>query len=394
MSEELQKPPVLDFDALLRPISDETPSGESLRYSGIYDEINEARRADDVLSMGEWQSDLKVADYRKVIDLATDAIANRSKDVQVAAWLGESMVYRHGFVGLRDSLKLMSSLFDNFWDTVFPEIDEGDMEGRANAVSWLESQTGFAVKKVAITQGNGYSYVDWEDAKRFTLPDNFASLESDQQEVLQAEIARAEREGKVNGDMWKKARSQTRRQFCEELNFTIDECWAELKELNRVIEEKFERNQMPSTGVLNKALDEVHTQVKKILADKRIEEPDPADDEVSEDGGEGSEGRRGSGGGDGTVTGRADALRRLSEIAAYFQRTEPHSPVAYLVNRAVKWGNMPLDTWLQDVIKDESVLGQIKETLGLASGGGYYGGYDSGSESEDPGETSASNDDW
>ena len=45
MSEELQKPPVVDLDVLLQPISDENPSGESLRYSGIYDEITEARRS-------------------------------------------------------------------------------------------------------------------------------------------------------------------------------------------------------------------------------------------------------------------------------------------------------------------------------------------------------------
>ncbi|MGH9946341.1 MAG: type VI secretion system ImpA family N-terminal domain-containing protein, partial [Pyrinomonadaceae bacterium] len=35
---------------MLQPISDEAPSGENLRYSGVYDEITEARRADDDLS--------------------------------------------------------------------------------------------------------------------------------------------------------------------------------------------------------------------------------------------------------------------------------------------------------------------------------------------------------
>jgi type VI secretion system protein ImpA len=39
--------------------------------------------------------------------------------------------------------------------------------------------------------------------------------------------------------------------------------------------------------------------------------------------------------------------------------------VAYLVERAIKWGQMPLEVWLEDVIKDGNVLGQLKETLGL-----------------------------
>jgi len=62
---------------------------------------------------------------------------------------------------------------------------------------------------------------------------------------------------------------------------------------------------------------------------------------------------------------RADALRRLEALAVYFRRTEPHSPVSYLVQRAVRWGEMPLEAWLQDVINDEGVLSRVRETLGL-----------------------------
>ena len=172
MSDELQKPAVIDIEAMLQPISEESPSGESLRYSGIYDEISEARRADDNLDQGAWQTELKVADYRRVIDLAVPAITTRSKDLQIAAWLGESLVKTHGFAGLRDSIKLLSGLQDRFWETLFPEIDEGDMEGRANAIAWFEGQGAFALQGIKITGGDGYSYIDWEDSKVFDFPDN------------------------------------------------------------------------------------------------------------------------------------------------------------------------------------------------------------------------------
>ena len=62
---------------------------------------------------------------------------------------------------------------------------------------------------------------------------------------------------------------------------------------------------------------------------------------------------------------RLDAIRRLLAISDFFRRTEPHSPVSYLVQRAARWGEMPLDEWLQEVIKNESVLGEVRETLGL-----------------------------
>src|SRR6478672_876187 len=103
MSEEFQQPPVIDLEVLLRPISDDAPSGESLRYSGLYDEIAEARRSDDQLNMGAWQSEAKVADYRSVVSLSLDALSNKTKDLQIATWLSESLVKIYGFAGLRDS---------------------------------------------------------------------------------------------------------------------------------------------------------------------------------------------------------------------------------------------------------------------------------------------------
>ena len=59
------------------------------------------------------------------------------------------------------------------------------------------------------------------------------------------------------------------------------------------------------------------------------------------------------------------ALRALGEIAGFFRRTEPHSPVAYLLERAVLWANMPLEQFLAELIRDESTLSSIRERIGL-----------------------------
>jgi len=370
MSGELQKPPVVDLELLLQPISEENPSGESLRYSGIYDEISEARRADDNLSLGEWQTELKVADYRKVIDLAVPALSTKSKDLQISAWLLESLIKQHGFAGFRDGVKLAAGLQEKFWETLYPEIDEGDMEARANAISWIDTNVSIAIKDVAITGGERYSFNDFEDSKTFDIPDSIDAVPYEDQQRVRELKAQAERERRVTTELWRKNLLQTRRADCEEINFTIDECWAAIKDLETVIEAKFERNQMPGLSGLKKTLETVHNQAKKILEAKRIEEPD----EVEADGeGTGEIGEDGvavarAGGTAGAIQGRRDALKRLGDIADFFQKTEPHSPVSYLVQRAVKWGNMPLENWLQDVIKDESILAQLRQTLGFYTG--------------------------
>jgi type VI secretion system protein ImpA len=372
MSEELQKPPVVDLDLLLQPISEESPSGEELRYSGIYDEIREARRADENLAQGEWKTELKVADYQKVLNLGIDALTKRSKDLQIAAWVSEGLVKQHGFVGLRDALKLLAGLQENFWDTLHPEIDEGDMENRANAIAWVDTHVGFALKSAPFTGVAGYSYLDWEDSKTFDIPEKLESLSSTEQEQVRALRETAERERRVTSELWRKEIAQTRRAAVEEVNFAIEECRAALAELNRVIEEKYDRNQAPGLTSFTKSLDEVHNQVRLLLADKRAEEPDETFDETIE-GGEAVEGGAAAGSGPGVPAGaiqnRRDALKRLSDIAEFFKRTEPHSPVSYLVQRAVRWGEMPLESWLQDVIKDQSVLYQLRETLGVSADG-------------------------
>lgn len=373
MSEELQIPAVVDLDALLQPIPGENPSGENLRYSGLYDEISEARREDEALNQGDWQTELKVADYRKVVDLAVPALTTRAKDLQIAVWLCEALIKIHGFPGVRDSLILLSGLQNDFWDTLYPEIDEGDMEGRANAISWIDTQSDLDIKKCPYTGAAGYGYLDWEDSKRFDIPESVAGMDNADQVRFNALRELAEKENRVTADMWRKEYAATRRAAVEKVNFTIEECWTAFAELNRIIEEKYERNQMPGLSTFKKSLDDVHTQVKKLLEEKRIEEPDPEPDEeemAGEAGADGTTPGKGAGGGTGPISSRKEALKRLAEIADYFHRTEPHSPVAYLVQRAVKWGNMPLENWLQDVIKDDSIISQLRQTLGFNTSGG------------------------
>jgi len=371
MSEELQQPAVIDLEALLQPIPGENPSGENLRYSGLYDELSEARREDEALNQGDWQTDLKVADYRRVMDLALPALTTKAKDLQVAVWLGEALIKSHGFAGLRDGLLLLTGLQNNFWETLYPEIDEGDMEGRANAISWFDTVAEFNVKKCPFTGVEGYGFFDWEDSKKFDIPENVSGMEAADQARFNVLREQAEKERRVTADQWRKEYAATRRASVEKVNFTIEECWTALAELNRIIEEKYDRNQMPGLSTFKKSLDEVHTQVKKLLEEKRLAEPDAIEEEeasADEAGGNGATPGK-AGGGGGPISTRKDALKRLAEIADYFHRTEPHSPVAYLVQRAVKWGNMPLENWLQDVIKDDTIISQLRQTLGFNTGG-------------------------
>jgi type VI secretion system protein ImpA len=356
-------PEVIDIEGLLSPIAGENPAGENLQYSGLHDQIREARRQEDPLAQGDWQRELKTADWEEVIRLATDALSEKTKDLQICSWLVEAEVRKSGFPGLRDGLKLARGLHERFWDQLYPEKDAEDLEARANTIAFLDRQCARAIKEVPVTKNaaGAFSFLDMESAKLLDVPAN-TNVDAETLERLNQDRARASEEGRVTSEVFIKARNGTRRAFYEESAQTLSECWGEFTALDRTMDEKFGRA-TPGLGELKKSLDAVRDWIEKTVKEKRIEEPDVSD--LLE--GEAAEGGAAAASG-GSIRARQDALRRLAEVADYFRRTEPHSPVSYLVQRAIAWGHMPLETWLGEVIKDSSLLESLRETLGLKPG--------------------------
>lgn len=349
----------LDIDSLVAPIAGANPSGASLRYAGTYDAIQEARRADDALAQGDWQRATKVSDWRGVIELATGALATRSKDLQVAAWLLEAVVKAHGFAGLRDGLQLMRELMERFWDTVYPEIQEGDLEFRAAPIEWINDRLPEAVKAVPIARsslGDQYAWWHWHESRTV---ENLGRQNPEARELALAE-------GKISGEEFDKAVAALPRSHWEELFEALAEAGGELTQLDAAVGERFGR-EAPSLVKLKDATEEVRALLESIVKRKREAEPDATRPGSPVPEGERVPYRDGpvDPQGGGMLRDRAAALRQLAEVAAFFRRTEPHSPVAYLVQRAVQWGHMPLEDWLKEVINDVTVLARVRETLGL-----------------------------
>lgn len=56
----------------------------------------------------------------------------------------------------------------------------------------------------------------------------------------------------------------------------------------------------------------------------------------------------------GPPTTRAEAMDRLQEIADFFTRTEPHSPIGYLLQRAVSWNSKTFQDIFSELLKGKS----------------------------------------
>jgi type VI secretion system protein ImpA len=369
----MPSPPTLDVAALLAPIPGENPAGQSVRYDGTHDAIQEARWADDALEQGDWVRQVKVADWPAVIALATETLTAKSKDLQITVWLVEALVKQHGFAGLRDGLQVLRELQERFWPSLYPVVEDEDVEPRVAPLAWLNEKLPPSIREVPLTQsrdGQNYAWWRWEESRAM---DNLGRRA---QEALAAAVA----DGKITGEQFDKAVEATSPTFYQALFEDLNQTWEEYEQLDRVVEEKFGR-EAPSLLDLKQAIESCRLLIGEIAQKKGVLEPDPTPREpeppsaaVAEREPEPSpssqlHSRPAIPVHQGAVPlepqNRADALRRLAAVADYFHRTEPHSPVAYLVQRAVRWGEMPLEEWLRDVITNEDVLARVHETLGL-----------------------------
>jgi type VI secretion system protein ImpA len=381
----MASPPMLDVEALLTPITGENPAGKDVRYDGTHDAIKEARRADDALAQGEWVREIKTANWSAVTEIATEALVSKSKDLQVASWLTEALLKRYGFPGIRDGFHLIRALQERYWDGLYPEIEDGDLESRAAPLVWLNEKLPLAIRQVPVTQGVSGEYYAWLHWKESREVDNLGRQD---QEAMAAALA----DGKITGEQFDKTVDGTPLAYYRTLFEDLSQLVQEYEQLDRVVDGRFGR-QAPTLRELKEAIEDCRQLVADILKKKGGLEPEPtpsAPEPKAEPGFFGrllrgmeeqpplerqSPAERSMRDQPPAVVSlmpqdRADALRRLAAVAEYFHRTEPHSPVAYLVQRAVRWGEMPLEEWLRDVIHDESVLGQLRETLGLKDADG------------------------
>jgi type VI secretion system protein ImpA len=62
---------------------------------------------------------------------------------------------------------------------------------------------------------------------------------------------------------------------------------------------------------------------------------------------------------------REDMLRELVTIAEFFRRTEPHSPLAYTLDEAVRRGRMSWPELLAEIVPDETARNQMLTQLGI-----------------------------
>ena len=334
-------------DDLLKPIPGENPSGANLYYSSIFDKIKDARFEDeDVGPLGEYL-ERKKADFAAVIKIAGDTLANQTKDLQLAAWLAEAHLRRDGYAVLPESLDLLLHLQENFWDTVYPPIEDGSPELRATPQEWFAARCDYLLRRLPLTS-NKLDWLKYRESRSVGYEEDTGS--SDEKKRLRQE---AIDDGKITAEEFDKALSATPKSFYEDLSAILDAALECVGKLDAFCDQKY-GPLSPNFAKLRGVLEDLKQAVHVLLARKREAEPDAVTVEAPPVEGSSAASneaaaltsvssappraaRAASFGQPQTVD---DAFALIGLVAEYLGKQDPANAVSYLLRRALRWGEL------------------------------------------------------
>jgi type VI secretion system protein ImpA len=327
---------------ILAAIPGENPSGIDLRYDNkllVFDKIKEARRQDDELNQGAWQSERKTANWPLVIKLAQDTLATVSKDLQLAGYLTEALLQTEHFPGLRVGLELTYRLLTEYWDTVYPMIEDGDRELRARPLSWLNITLDLPIRSTPIASA-GYSDLSYRESRVVGYEDQ---VKTDKDRKARTEMIQR---GKLAPDVFDKAFADTPKAFYLQAEKDLDASLDILGKLDTFCDEKLE-DDAPGFTKLRTALTDVRYSVHLLLEKKREKEPDPIEEpppEQTADEQVGGLDASTSAPGIAMLGAEPADMRQATAMiiaaAAFMRKREPSNPAPYLLLRGLRWGEL------------------------------------------------------
>jgi type VI secretion system protein ImpA len=367
----MPSPDFLDFSVLLAPLPGDNSAGVDLRadsspaspYYAVKDARSAARTAERQMVMGE-DPNAPPPDWKPVLQKATQALAEKTKDLEITAYLIEALVRLQGFPGLRDGFRLARELVDQYWDGLYPLPDEDGVSTRVAPLTGLNGDDAEGTLVSPIAQ------VPLTDS----ASDGIFSRANYQEALVLAKIADAEvrekkiAEGAVSLEKVEQAVAQSSTPFFVTLVEDLTQCQEEFAKLCTALDQKCGDQAPPSSNIreaLTSCLDAVKDLARHKLPGDTAETGPAADGEAqatpsATDGVAGGPGQTLD-----VVRNREDAFRSILKLADFFRRTEPHTPISFALEQVVRWGRMDLPALLTELIGDTDAVRRVFKQVGI-----------------------------
>jgi len=367
----MSSPQVLDFAKLLAPIAGDKPAGLDLRADpspvSEYQMIREARKAARAAERAleappdseEERRKINPPDWGAVLERSKKILAETSKDLEVTAYMIESLVRQARFPGLRDGYRLARELIEQFWEGIYPAPTDSDTEMRFKLLLDLGGvgATGALIapiRRIPMTEETSIGSFNLSHYLQAVALNQIADPKARQQKIDK---------GGITLGTIQKAVGETSGRFYLDL---VDDVTQGIGEVTGFCEALKQKSQYdaPSSEIVG-VLEEYLVVVKDLARDKLLKAQPPAPLPAASSAQPGSEEQPAPAANPAVIMNREDALERLRKIADYFREHEPQSIIPYALEQVATWGKMSLPELLSELIPDEGPRKNVFKQVGI-----------------------------
>ena len=357
-----------DVEAILAPIPGDAPCGadprEDVSANSIYFRLRDARAEAREL---ERQSEASGTDdrapplpWRTVRSLATTGLSQNAKDLEFASWLTEALVRASGLRGLGTGAAVVQGLLDRYWDGLYPTPDEDGIETRIAPLAGLAGQSADGTlmqplrKMTLFNRPDGTPFGFWQYELSVELSGiTDATRRQQRLDLGVVPFDDLEKEARMAGSPhWVTLAAEITGALAswDAMTASLDERAGALSPSTRrvrdllVVMESVAARFTPGGGAVAAPVAQPGAAATPGVGIATAAAPAPTP---------------------GGIDGREEALRQLGDIAAWFKRHEPNSPLAYTLDEAVRRGRMSWPDLIAEVMPDATGRHALLNTLGI-----------------------------
>ncbi|HLK90242.1 MAG TPA: type VI secretion system protein TssA [Polyangia bacterium] len=339
-----------NIEALLAPVSAETPCGADLEYDAGFAALDRATQGKPEQQIGATIIPAEEPDWKAVSRQAVE-LMGRTKDLRVAVYLTKGLLHTEGLKGFADGLTVLQRLLETYWEGLFPRLDPDDGNDptmRFNILSTLTAADVLSAVRAA-------PMISSRTVGRFSYRDLEAATAAPADGSGGTTVATIEAAG-LDADL----------EGLQQQAAVAQAATAAVKQIEAVIGAIVGPGVGPSFATLAALLQKISGFLQSILG-RRV--PSAAGGEAMADGVAvpAVNGAPAAGGSfSGEIRSREDVVRALDRISAYYARNEPSSPLPLLVDRCKRLVTMGFMDIIRDLAPDgvrqvETLSGQKQE---------------------------------
>ena len=360
----------------------------------VYNEANSAARkllqTPDESELDELNEN-NINSWKRLSDQLCETFQKQTKDIELLSWLMVSQLYLDDtLIGFKNTLDLLNTLLTEHFDELNPVIPEASIKAQDEAGKLRESldfkMAAFS-QMVGIGESDSILYAPMSQVRLLGNVSYFAYQSAEMKgecpklrEDLKKDVSANAEKYKTTIETLKQCKTLCNDIYvllgskCQPLGIQTPNFMFIINHLDRIlksvgfltgfsIEDKKEQtaeepvqdnNASSPAEPQTAAVQTVAVQTAGVVNNSQSFELLSKNSEVT----------------------REQVFEELANIAKYFRSTEPHSPVSYLIEKAIRWGHLSLPELLNELISDQAdTKNRIFTIAGLQEGGTFNSDY-------------------